>query len=158
MNENLNHKMLQLRLWEYLDKKLIESKSAVLQNDLIKYAEESNLCSRKTVLTILNEFVEAKMIDEIELPPEGPGRPKKAYNRTKGKDESVIVNISKFPSILYTYITNQAEKNKLGKGEIITQLVTWAFLQLYEDTQFIEHAGIPVPKHLNPPTLPHDIR
>ena len=122
----------QLKLWTYIDKAFILSKEPLLQTDIIDYAIENQIGSKKTVLTMIQQFLDAKMIHELELPPDGPGRPKKAYMRSQGQDEALLVNLGNLPQHLRIYIDEQAQKQQLGKGEILIQLVTWAFLHFQD--------------------------
>ena len=122
----------QLKLWTYIDKAFILSKEPLLQTDIIDYAIENQIGSKNNVLTMIQQFLDAKMIHELELPPDGPGRPKKAYMRSQGQDEALLVNLGNLPQHLRIYIDEQAQKQQLGKGEILIQLVTWAFLQFQD--------------------------
>ena len=147
----------QLKLWMYIDKAFLRSTEPLLQTDILDYAIENQIGSKKTILTILQQFLDAKMIYELELPPDGPGRPKKAYVRSQGTDESLLDNLGYLPPNLRTYIDEQAQKQQLGKGEILIQLVVWAFLQFQEGFSFQYAPAHLDRKSLQDPILPRDI-
>ncbi|MFX0181447.1 MAG: hypothetical protein ACFE95_00085 [Candidatus Hodarchaeota archaeon] len=157
MISNFQRQTRQFKLWQFIDTSLAHQ-DMILQSDVLSFTEKHNLGSKKTVLTMLNEFIENKMIEELELPPKGPGRPRKAYSLPQGKreDEPVLINLGQLPVPLYSFIQEQSTTRKQGKSEVITQLLSWAFLQyqsaLYEMNQLKE----PLPPHLKSSELNRD--
>lgn len=141
MISNFEREFRQLHLWQYIDRNLTLNET-ISQADIISHAENNDFGSRKSVLEMLNCFVEQKLINEIELPPEGPGRPKKAYIRPEAKEETAFINLGNLPEIFKDYIDQQAKQQKIGKGEIIMQILTWAYLQYQQG--FEEIVMVPV--------------
>ncbi|MHA1984903.1 MAG: hypothetical protein ACW967_11145, partial [Candidatus Hodarchaeales archaeon] len=94
-------KIRQLKIWEYLDSSFINQNEPILQSEIVDFAENNKLGSKKSVLNILKELKELNMVKEIELIPEGPGRPKKAYERYESKEESILVNVGELPPVIH---------------------------------------------------------
>ena len=157
MANSFEYKLRQLRIWEFLDLKFSQSKNPVEQAEIIEYSLNNKLGSRKSIINVLQEFVETKMVQELELSSEGPGRPKKAYKRWQSMDESLIVNLGELPPALNDYLTQRSEKLKQGKGKVMLQMVVWAFLQFYEEHNYNLQSPYPTPKHLIEPISPRDI-
>ncbi|OLS20600.1 MAG: hypothetical protein HeimC3_39820 [Candidatus Heimdallarchaeota archaeon LC_3] len=157
MNNSFEYKLRLLRIWEFLDLKFSTSEEAVKQSEIIDHALNNKLGSRKSIINVLQKFVETNMIHELELPSKGPGRPKKAYKRWQSVDEPLLINLGELPPTLNEYITKRSEKLHLGKGKVMLQMVVWAFLQFYEEQQYNLRGPYPVPKHLSGPISPRDM-
>ncbi|MHA2362519.1 MAG: hypothetical protein ACXAC7_01080 [Candidatus Hodarchaeales archaeon] len=147
MISNFEKKIRQLRLWQFVDRGLALNPQ-VLQSNIIEYAIQNQLGSRKSVLAILSNLLELKMIKEIELPPEKPGRPKKAYTRPKSEEEPILINLGALPESFHLYINEEAESQQLGKNEIVIQLLKWTFVQYLEGIQKQDKPLEKLPSHL----------
>ncbi|MHA1227090.1 MAG: hypothetical protein ACTSPV_10150 [Candidatus Hodarchaeales archaeon] len=98
-------------------------------SEILEFGHKQNLGSTKTILALVNSLVESKFIKVIEIPNDGPGRPKKAFARPdKGSDEIIQINLALLPSPLRSFIDNESQKQSKGKSEIITQFLVWSFL------------------------------
>ena len=157
MTISFEHKFRQLKIWEYLDSSFSNHKDPVSQSKIVKFAEKNKLGSKKSVLNILQDFKELKLVKEIELTPEGPGRPKKAYERYKGEDESILVNIGELPPVVSNYLNDKSKQAKIGKGKAVLQIIVTAFLQYYEVNNYQYLNPYPKPKHLEKPIPPRDL-
>ncbi|MFX0013472.1 MAG: hypothetical protein ACFFB2_14505 [Promethearchaeota archaeon] len=149
MISNYKRQIRQYKLWQFMDKSLAIQET-LPQSEILLYSQEHNLGSKKTVLSILKEFIDNKMIKELELPQNGPGRPRKAYTLPPRKEhETILINLGYLPVPLYDFIQEQSTTLKLGKSEVINQLLTWAYLQ-YQYGLYIENQ---TPKESLPPHL-----
>jgi hypothetical protein len=157
MTVSFEQKIRQLKIWEFLDYSFSSQKDPILQAKIVEFAEKNKLGSKKSVLSILQELKEKNMIKEIELTPEGPGRPKKAYQRHESEEESILVNIGELPPVINNYITAKSKQTKLGKGKVMLQMIVSAFLQFYEEGQYEHLSPYPKPKHLDKPIPPREL-
>ncbi|MFX0172987.1 MAG: hypothetical protein ACFE9L_13825 [Candidatus Hodarchaeota archaeon] len=109
MASNFQHQIKQFKLWQFIDTYLA-NQDMILQSDLLSFTEKHSLGSKKTILAILNEFIANKMIEELELPPKGPGRPRKAYSLSQNKrdDEPILINLAQLPAPVYSFIQEQS--------------------------------------------------
>jgi hypothetical protein len=157
MTFSFEHKIRQLKIWEYLDSSFSNQNDPILQSEIVKFAEKNKLGSKKSVLNILKELKELNMVKELELNPEGPGRPRKAYGRYQSKEESILVNIGDLPSVIHDYINKKSKQGKIGKGKVMMQMVSMVFLQYYEESQYQHLSPYPKPKHLDKPIPPREL-
>jgi hypothetical protein len=157
MTKSFEHKIRQLKIWEFLDYSFSGQKDPILQSEIVEFAEKNKLGSKKSVLNILHELKGFDTIKEIELTPEGPGRPKKAYERYESKEESLLVDIGELPPVINNYISNKSKQTKVGKGKVILQMIVWSFLQFYEEGQYEHLSPYPKPKHLEKPISPREL-
>lgn len=153
MTSSFEHKIRQLKIWEFLDFSFSNQKIPILQSEIVDFAEKNKLGSKKSVLNILQELKELKMVKEIEISPEGPGRPKKAYERFESEEESILVNLGELPPVIIDYIKSRSKQAKIGRGKVLLQMVVWSFLQYYEENQFEHLSPYPKPRHLDKPSL-----
>ena len=80
---------------------------------------------------------------------------------SEGNDEPIIINLKELPPIINSYISSKVEKEKIGKGKILLQLVAWAFMQLYEHDQVYSNqypGPHQPPKHLREPVYPRELK
>ena len=146
---NFQREIRRFRLWQFIDC-LLTRNNRVLESEIIKYSSDNNIGSKKTVINMLEQFIENKLIEETDLPLKGKGRPKKAYHRPqRGKDEAILINLANLPCLLRKYIEEQSISQNSGKSEVIIQLLTWTFL-LYHNSLLSEK---PVSKDHLPPHL-----
>lgn len=157
MISNFQRQIRQFKLWQFIDTSLA-CQDMILQSDILSYTEKHSLGSKKTVLTMLNEFIENKMIEKLELPPKGPGRPRKAYSlpQSKREDEPILINLAQLPMPLYSFIQEQSTTQKQGKSEVITQLLSWAFLQYQSGLYEMNQSKDPLPPHLQSSEISRD--
>lgn len=149
MISNYIRQIRQFKLWQFIDKSLA-TQDSLSQSEILLFSQEHNLGSKKTILSMLKEFIDNKMIKDVDLPPNGPGRPRKAYVLPPRKeDETILINLSYLPVPLCDFIQEQSTTLKLGKCEVINQLLTWAYLQ-YQYGLYIENQ---TPKESLPPHL-----
>lgn len=149
MISNFKRQIRQFKLWQFMDKSF-SIQNTLLQSEILSYAQKNNLGSKKTILTMLKEFIDHKMVEELELEPSGPGRPRKAYMLPQNReDETILVNFGILPIPLCDFIKEQSLAQKVGKSEVITQLLTWAYLQ-YQSGLLLENQ---TPKEPLPPYL-----
>ncbi|MHA2247559.1 MAG: hypothetical protein ACXADY_21605 [Candidatus Hodarchaeales archaeon] len=128
------------------------------QSEILLYSKEHNLGSKKTILYMLKEFIDNRMIKELVLPPDGPGRPRKAYMLPPRKEEeTILINLGYLPVPLCDFIQEQSTTLKRGKSEVINQLLTWAYLQ-YQNGLNIEDQTPkePLPPHLKSKEIKRD--
>jgi hypothetical protein len=121
----------------------------VNQIDIVAYGETNNLGSKKSILSLISEFIENKLIQEVELPTTSPGRPKKGYSKIKEKEIDLITfNLSELPSPLYEFVQEESSKEKITPNQVITRLISWSYNFLlstpYTDSKPIEN----LPEHL----------
>jgi hypothetical protein len=157
MISNFTRQIRQFKLWQFVDKSLA-GQNTLLQSEILQFSKKHNLGSKKTVLTVLNEFIQNKMIIELALPPQGPGRPRKAYSLPQKSDEEpILINLSQLPIPLYNFIQVQSSTQKQGKSEVITQLLSWAFLQYQHGLAEMDRTPRkPFPPHLQSKEMTRD--
>jgi hypothetical protein len=61
MISNFQRQIKQFKLWQFIDTSLA-CQNMILQSAILSYTEKHSLGSKKTVLTMLNEFIGNKMI------------------------------------------------------------------------------------------------
>ncbi|MFX0204710.1 MAG: hypothetical protein ACFFDT_01900 [Candidatus Hodarchaeota archaeon] len=157
MSSNYIRQIRQFRLWQFIDKSLA-AQDSLPQSEILLFSQEHDLGSKKTILSMLKEFIDNRMIKELELPPNGPGRPRKAYILPpKKEDETVLINLGHLPVPLCDFIQEQSTTLKLGKSEVINQLLTWAYLQ-YQYGLNLENQSPkqPLPPHLKSQEIRRD--
>ena len=157
MSSTFKRQIRELKLWQFIDRSLT-TQDTILQSDVFLFTENHQLGSNKTILSILNEVVENKMIEEVEIPPQGRGRPKKGYTSPqKREDETILINLGNLPCPLSQFIDEQSTSQKQGKSEIITQLLAWSFLQYQHGIQDLYHSPKdPIPPHLRSSEIKRD--
>ncbi|MFW9905611.1 MAG: hypothetical protein ACFFFH_14860 [Candidatus Thorarchaeota archaeon] len=157
MISNYKRQIRQFKLWQFIDKSLTAQES-LPQSEILLFSQEHDLGSKKTILSILKEFIDNSMIKELELSPDGPGRPRKAYILPpKKEDETILINLGHLPVPLYHFIHEQSTTLKLGKNEVINQLLTWAYLQYQYGLNLENQApNQPLPPHLNSQEIKRD--
>ena len=148
MTESIERKIKSYKLWTWLYNQLL-TQDVVKQSDIIEYGENASLGSKKTILSMLSEFVESKLIQEVELPNISPGRPKKGYSKVKEKEMDLITfNLADLPENLYEFIQEESEKEKITPNQVITRLISWSYNFLlstpYSDMKPVEN----LPEHL----------
>ncbi|MFX1515942.1 MAG: hypothetical protein ACFFC6_06510 [Promethearchaeota archaeon] len=149
MSSNYIRQIRQFKLWQFIDKSLA-AQDSLSQSEILLFSQKHDLGSKKTILSMLKEFIDNGMIKDMELPPNGPGRPRKAYVLPPRKeDETILINLGYLPVPLYNFIQEQSTALKLGKNEVVNQLLSWAYLQ-YQYGLGIENQ---TPKESLPPHL-----
>lgn len=146
---NFERQFRQYQIWQFIDRQLATA-DVVAQAEILSYAQSNSLGSKKTVLAILSEFCKAEMIAMVELTPEGPGRPRKAYTRPSSESSvvSLLIDLSALPKPLQGFIDVESKKQELGKSEIVTQILSWAFLQFLDNYQDDVRPVKPLPSHI----------
>lgn len=127
MTESFERQVKSYRLWTWLYPELL-SKEFVQQSEIIEYGESQKIGSKKSILSILNEFISSKLIQEIELNDNSVGRPKKAYKKYKTKElDMTLLNMASLPPVVQEFIQQESEKENVLPTEIIIKLVSWAY-------------------------------
>ena len=129
MSESSERKIKNFTLWKYIDNFLVNNES-ILQSEIIEYAETHALGSKKTILQALQIFLSNKLLVEVELLSDNPGRPKKAYKRPNKIDnipDIGLIDLKELPDPLYEYICQQSISSTRTKIDIANQLLIWAF-------------------------------
>lgn len=148
MTESFEKQFRSYKLWTWLYAQL-QANELVNQIDILTYGEKNNLGSKKSILAILNEFIDSKLIQEVDLNTNSVGRPKKAYSKFKGDNiELTLLNLADFPPIVKEFIDAESTKENILPTEAIIRLVAWAYNFLvssqYADTKPLNE----LPEHL----------
>ena len=139
MTESFERQVKSYKLWTWLFSQL-QTNDFVPQNEIIDYGEKNKLGSKKSILSILNEFISSQLIQEIELTENSVGRPKKAYKKYKEKEiDMILLNLAELPPVVKEFIQKESEEEKVLPTDVIVKLVSWAYTVListqYEDNK-----------------------
>jgi len=127
MTQSFESQIRSYKLWTWLYGQL-QKNEQVNQSDIIDYADKEHLGSKKSVLNNLNEFIESKLIQEIDITSSSVGRPKKAYCKIKEDNiDLTLLNLAEFPPIVKEFIKKESETEEVLPTEVIIRLVSWAF-------------------------------
>ena len=127
MTESFERQVRSYRLWNWLYGQL-QGNEEINQIDILDYADKNKLGSKKSVLGILNDFIESKLIQEVDINTSAVGRPKKAY--TKFKEDNIdltLLNLAEFPPVVKEFIHNESKHEDIIPTEVIVRLVSWAY-------------------------------
>lgn len=160
MTESFERQVKSYKLWTWLYNKLLTNES-VFQSEIIEYGEQHNLGSKKSILHLLADFIESKLVEEIELNTNSVGRPKKAYKKIKDKEiDNIILNLAELPPQVNEFIQSESQSEEVLPGEIIIKLVSWAYTMLvstqYSDSRpiqdlpkYLKHISDPIERLIN---------
>lgn len=127
MTESFEHQVRSYKLWTWLYGQL-QVNEMINQADIIEYCEKNNLGSKKSILGILNEFIDSRLIQEVEISTNSVGRPKKGYQKIKTDNiDLTLLNMADFPPIVKEFIKSESEREKIIPTEVIIKLVAWSY-------------------------------
>ena len=154
MTESFERQVKSYKLWTWLFSQL-QTNDFVPQNEIIEYGEKNKLGSKKSILSILNEFICSQLIQEIELTENLVGRPRKAYKKYKEKEiDMILLNLAELPPVVKDFVQTESEAEKVLPTDVIIKLVSWAYTILIS-TQYSDNRPIiELPEYLKQSTDP----
>ena len=148
MTESFERQVRSYKLWTWLYAQLL-SDEVVNQNDIVEYAEKNNLGSKKSILSILSDFLTSKLIQEIELPANGVGRPKKGYSKYKEKSiDLTLLNMADLPPAVLDFVYSESKQDNILPTDVIIKLVSWAYNYLVSAQYSDSKPVFELPEHL----------
>ncbi len=127
MTESFERQVRSYKIWNWLYGQL-QVKEEINQIDILDYADKNNLGSKKSVLNILNDFIESKLIQEVDINSPSVGRPRKAYSKFKEDNiDLALLNLAVFPPVVKEFIHNESKSENILPTEVIIRLVSWAY-------------------------------
>ena len=154
MTESFERQVKSYKLWTWLYSQL-QKQEIINQNDIIEFAEKNNLGSKKSILSILNDFINSKLIQEVELSTNTVGRPKKGYSKFKETNFDLsMINLAELPPVVKDFINSESEKEKILPTDVIIKLVSWAY-NFLASAQYSDNKPIfDLPEYLKTSTDP----
>ena len=154
MTESFERQVKSYKLWTWLFSQL-QTNDFVPQNEIIEYGEKNKLGSKKSILSILNEFICSQLIQEIELTENLVGRPKKAYKKYKEKEiDMILLNLAELPPVVKDFVQTESEAEKVLPTDVIIKLVSWAYTILISTLFSDNRPIIELPEYLKQSTDP----
>ena len=127
MTESFEHQVRSYKLWTWLYGQL-QLKEIVNQQDIIDFGEKNNLGSKKSIVNILNEYIDSKLIQEVEINSNSVGRPKKGYSKFLSANiDLILLNLTELPPVVKDFVKGESKSKNILPTEVIINLVSWAF-------------------------------